>query len=54
MKRVIDKFIDMLFYSKMFKVARGYHYHMAYEQGKFDYRMNQLNGSELMEGTYEN
>lgn len=55
MKRLYNKFIDLIFYSRMFKQSRKFHYDMAYGQGRFDYIMSHLNSPkyEYMEGTYE-
>ncbi|MNC80125.1 hypothetical protein D3C75_1328040 [compost metagenome] len=53
MKRLYNKFIDMLFYSKLFRMARIYHYKMAYEQGRFDYRADQFH-QYIMEDQDEN
>jgi hypothetical protein len=52
MRRLINKFMDMVFYSKLFKGSRCFHYKMAYEQGKFDLKMEQR--YEKLEDTYEN
>ena len=52
MKRFYNKFIDMVFYSKLFRQARAYHYKMAYDQGQFDYHSKEIYGY-VMEGMYE-
>ncbi|QWU14214.1 hypothetical protein SAMN04487895_101504 [Paenibacillus sophorae] len=57
MKRLIDKLIVWLFWSKAFNDVRLAHMHIAYKQGKYDkemedkYEIEQFNH---MEGTYEN